>query len=86
MARGEVGRLDAARVCERFTDDREVVNRLIDENETFRSICEDYVLAQRALTEFKKKSDHPDRPEVADYQSVICELEQEIRGYVRAEK
>jgi enoyl-[acyl-carrier protein] reductase I len=44
----------------------------------FRSLCEDYALARASLTSFQARADARERPEIADYRTVIAELEGEI--------
>ena len=49
----------------------------------FREICEEYALAQQSLAGFEARLDAAERPEIADYRTVIVELENEIYRFLR---
>lgn len=71
-------RLDLAKIIERFPGDGALIRRLALKDEAFRGICEDYVLACASLSWFEARSGAKERPEVADYRSVIAGLEEEV--------
>jgi hypothetical protein len=50
----------------------------------FRSLCEDLGDAHTALAHFVALSSVHERPEVAEYRTVISELQSEVRAYVEA--
>ena len=60
-----------------------LIRRLFLVDRDFRSVCEDYALARNTLARFQTMSDAQQRPEIADYLSVIAELEVEINVLVR---
>ncbi len=54
-------------------------------NQDFRIVCEDYALARRTLVTFESLADAHQKPdEVADYLSVVADLEAEIRALLGA--
>src|SRR4051812_37801842 len=71
-------------VLERFPKDASLIRRLWLANESFRTICEDYVLARDSLARFQAMPDAQQRPEIADYLSVIAGLEDEIAALLRS--
>jgi hypothetical protein len=80
--------MDAARsnlthVLERFPKAGNLIRRLFLADRGFRSVCEDYALARDALARFQAMPNAQQRPEIADYVSVIAELESEIVAFVR---
>jgi hypothetical protein len=44
----------------------------------FRALCEDYALATASLAGFEARRDASERPEIAEYRTVLAELEAEI--------
>jgi hypothetical protein len=62
----------------RFPDQADLVRRLIVQDPTIRSICEDYALALATLAAFEARADAASRPEVVEYRNVIAELESEL--------
>lgn len=69
-------------VANRFPERREQVRLLYLKDEHFRSICEDFLLCIHSLRLFERRPDAQIRPEVDDYQTVLGELENEIRSYL----
>jgi hypothetical protein len=51
----------------------------------FRDLCEDLDDAQASLARMAALSGPVERPEVAEYRTIIAELEDEIRAYVASE-
>jgi hypothetical protein len=51
----------------------------------FRSLCEDLEDAQASLTRLANLSGQAERPEVAEYRTIIAELQEEVRVYVETE-
>lgn len=76
-------RSDLAAVLERFPEAAIPIRRMFLADRGFRSICEDYALARETLARFQAMPDAPQRPEIADYLSVIAGLEGEIIAFVR---
>lgn len=74
----------SGRVLERFPKDAALVRRLFLSDTEFQSICEDYVVALDALAHFRERPDADRRPEVAEYEALIEELEKEIGTLVDA--
>jgi hypothetical protein len=48
----------------------------------FRDLCEDLDAAQASLARMAAVPGPVERPEVAEYRTIIAELEDEIRAYV----
>jgi hypothetical protein len=67
-----------AQVNERFPGQAVLLRQLALSDRAFRSLCEDYALARASLTSFQARADARERPEIADYRTVIAELEGEI--------
>ncbi|RAI03784.1 hypothetical protein DLJ53_04730 [Acuticoccus sediminis] len=67
----------------RFPQDAGLIGRLLLSHPEFRSICEDYAAAQTALALFKARSDAAERPEVAEYEDIIRELEAELADMLK---
>lgn len=76
-------RLDLTKIIERFPGDGVLIRRLALRDEAFRGICEEYVLACASLSWFEARSDVEERPEVADYRSVIASLEDEVSQFLQ---
>ena len=71
----DTARSDLAHVLERFPEAANPIRRLFLADRGFRSVCEDYALARDALARFQAMPNAQQRPEVADYQTVIADLE-----------
>jgi hypothetical protein len=71
-------RLDLSHIIARFPDDAALIRRLVLKSEMFRGICEEYKLARESLSWFEGRPDAPNRPEIADFRSIISGLEWEI--------
>lgn len=67
-----------ASVLERFPQKAILIRQLVLKNPEFRSICEDYAAALNTLAHFRARPDAADRPEVAEYEVLIAELEAEL--------
>ncbi len=77
---------DIAQVLERFPRDAALVARLLVENDGFRAVCEDYALARSTLVRLEQPKETREPPEVADYRSLVAELEKEIAEALRNAK
>jgi hypothetical protein len=77
---------DIAQVLERFPGDAALIGRLVVENEIFRAACEDYVLAKSTLIDLEQLQQTMEPMEVADYRSLVAELEREIGEALRNAK
>ena len=71
-----------ARVAERFPDQPGIVFRLALKDQEFLALCEEYNLARESYGRLQVSPDHAS--EVAEYRSLIVELEDEIRGYLQS--
>ena len=79
----DTARSDLAHVLERFPEATILIRRMFLADRGFRSVCEDYALARDALARFQAMPNGQQRPEIADYLSVIADLESEIAAFVR---
>ncbi|MCI0430701.1 MAG: hypothetical protein L0210_09200 [Rhodospirillales bacterium] len=83
FSRSDASAFDIAQVLERFPRNAALVARLLVENETFRSVCEDYALARATLEQLEELKQVKQGAEVADYRSLVAELEKEIAEALR---
>ena len=72
-----------ASVLERFPDDWHVIVELCRENEDFRELCDHYTECTAVVTRLRTATD-PDSRQLAEYEDLTKELEQEIRKTVDA--
>jgi hypothetical protein len=70
---------DVALVIHRFAGHEEEIRRRVSVDHEFRSVCEDYVDALRALATWKT-----DNSVAEEYDQLIEELEQEILGLLES--
>lgn len=73
-----------ARVLERFPRKAAIVRQLLLSSPEFQSICEDYVAALDTLAHFRARPDAGERPEVAEFEELISELEVELAQVIEA--
>ena len=84
MVHADAARTGLAEAIARFPDQAPLLRRLALKDQAFRSLCEDYALALASLARFEARSDAAKRPEIADYQMVIAELESEVARFLTA--
>jgi hypothetical protein len=65
-----------------FPGQTKEILRLSLRDPDFRDLCEDLEDAQASLTRLVFLSGQDERPEVAEYRTIIAELEDEIRAQV----
>jgi hypothetical protein len=78
MPRSEAAHDGLALVLHRFPLQAPAVRRLALRDPEFRALCEDYALATASLAGFEARRDACERPEIAEYRTVLAELEAEI--------
>jgi len=72
-------------VIERFPNHKGAINRIFRENETFRTICEDYQICTRALGRWNQ-SDSEEAPErIEEYKAMLRDLETELFQFLNPE-
>jgi hypothetical protein len=76
-----MSRPDWVAVAHRFEGQELTVRRLYASDPEFRSVCEDYATATRALASWEA-----DRMRAEDYRQLVGELEAEIRSFLDAER
>jgi hypothetical protein len=86
MAGSSVHRIDLSQLIARFPGDSVLIRQLMLRDETFRGICEDYMLAKASLSWFEAQPNAEGRPEVADFRSLIPSLELEIETFLQRVK
>jgi hypothetical protein len=69
---------ELAQVVGHFPESAPLIRRLFLTDAAFRGVCEDYVLACNTLIRFRSLPDAHQRPEIAEYLSLIADLESEI--------
>jgi hypothetical protein len=67
-----------------FPGRTEEVLRLSLRDPAFRDLCEDLEDAQASLSRLATRAGPAERPEVAEYRTIIAELEDEIRAHVES--
>jgi hypothetical protein len=72
------------RVVQRFIDKAETIRLLALRDRSFRELCEDLELALDALERFETRSDSAHREEIAEYCTLISELEAEVAAAIEA--
>jgi hypothetical protein len=77
---------DIAQVLERFPGDAALIGRLLVESEIFRAVCADYLLARSTLLHLEQLKQTKGSLEIADYRSLVAELEGEIGEALRNAK
>lgn len=83
MAHSRASRLDLAQIIARFPQDGVLIRRLMLKDETFRAICEEYMLACASLAWFEALPDGSNRQEVHDFRSLLPGLEIEIGQFLQ---
>ena len=78
MAGSSAHRRDLTQLIARFPSDGVLIRQLMLSDETFRGICEEYMLAKASLSWFEAQPNADSRPEVADFRSLVPSLELEI--------
>ncbi len=73
-------------VLERFPEDAGLIRRLAAESETFQGACEDYALACATLSQLRGLGQEGGHPRLADYQSLVEELGNEIAELIKRAK
>lgn len=71
-----------ARAIARFPNAAAELRRLARDDGGFRDVCMEYALAQDSLARFEARPDAAERPEIADFRTVIAELESEIGRFL----
>jgi hypothetical protein len=84
MAEADVARAALSWAVARFPAEATTLRRLALAQREFRELCEEYALALESLARFEARPDAAERSEVAEYRTVIAELEREIGRYVKA--
>jgi hypothetical protein len=82
MARIDVRSEILTSVVERFPDRHRRILELALRDEDFRALCEEYDLARKSYSRLQVLPGRDN--EVAEYRTLITELEDEIRSYLQA--
>jgi hypothetical protein len=69
-------------VLDRFPYRRQTILSLSLRDQLFRSLLDDLVLAHETLQQFEARPDADQRPEIAEYRTIIRELEDDVRAYL----
>jgi hypothetical protein len=73
----------ASSVLERFPDDWHVIVQLCKDDEDFRELCDHYSECQAVLAQLNDSS-CAGRDRLREYETLMGELEQEIRGTIQS--
>jgi len=76
----EPSHIDLPQLLERFPADAALIERLLARDDTFLSLCEDYCLAATTLARLVDSEQSGTRAEIAEYRSLVTDLEREIRA------
>jgi hypothetical protein len=78
MTDPQTSRIDLAQVLERFPADTAIIGRLLEHDETFLSVCEDYSLAAATLARLVTSPHTAKGVEIDEYRSLVSDLAHEI--------
>jgi hypothetical protein len=78
MSEPEVPSADMSQLSRYFPDDAALIARMCAESADFRSMCEDLLLADRALVRFETLKQRRDPAKIAEYRQLVAELRKEI--------
>lgn len=67
-----------------FPDHGELIERGLLESPTFRELCDDYRRCAIALNDRKRRSRGGNAERVCEYEQLLAELAEEIRGWLEA--
>jgi len=73
-------------LLERFPSDAPLMERLLVENDTFRTLCEDLALARAMLVKLESFQSKRETAKIAEYHQLAAELENEISEVLRCAK
>jgi len=75
----EYAPLDADQLVGRFPQEAALIARLLVQDDAFRTMCEDWVLAKSVLAAQLERIQSEQQPaKIADYRRLVAELEDEI--------
>ena len=80
MTAPERSPFDISQVLERFPGDAALAARLLVQDDGFRAVCEDLVLAKTTLTKLEPFQRRQEPTKIAEYRQLVTELESEIAG------
>jgi crotonobetainyl-CoA:carnitine CoA-transferase CaiB-like acyl-CoA transferase len=78
--------LDIGPLQERFPSDGALVAQLLAESDSFRSLCEDFILAKTTLIKLERFQREREAAKIAEYHQLVAELENEIAEALRCAK
>jgi len=73
------------KIQEKFPAQINLINELIEESESFRALCEDYVECQSVLERLRYNLKMMERETLQEYLQLSRELEEEIMSRVESE-
>jgi len=65
-------------ICDRFPDRVEIIKALFNNDESFKTLCEDYRRCADALRHWKQSLDENGPMRVGEYAALLQELEEEV--------
>ena len=71
---------DMNQLLERFPDDAALIARLLVQDDAFRNLCEDFVLAKSTLANLDTFQPRQQTTKIAEYGQLVAELGNEIAG------
>jgi hypothetical protein len=75
---------EIAAIVQRFPHRADIILRLAAEDEGFCELAHGLSLARETLAEFETRPDAAQRIEVADYRTLVLELEAEVTALIAA--
>ena len=80
MSEVKHGEIDIDLICKRFPKQFDRINYLVQSNQDFASVCEEYCLAHKTMRRMESKTPENWKAELAEYRELIRELSAEIAG------
>ncbi|MFG1245169.1 hypothetical protein [Xanthobacter flavus] len=84
MSDTDIAKAGLVRIAAHFPGSECALHELACSDPAFLDLCVEYQLALSSLAGFTARPDAAARPEVAEYRSIIAELETEIGGWLTA--
>ena len=78
MATSEGAPFDVELLLELFPADALLITRLLVQDDAFRNVCEDLLLAKRTLTRLENFQQEQQPAKISEYRQLVVELNNEV--------